>query len=157
MKLFIAIATLCLATVPAVSHAAEADHHHHEEGPKKLALDEGGKKWATDAALRKGMEQLKTLVEADHPPIHAKKFTTEGYRALSKKLEEPIGEIFRTCKLPPKADAMLHVVLLDVLDAMKVMGGDAPVTEKRSAFVRIVTSLNGYGEHFDHPGWARVR
>lgn len=133
-----------------------ADHHHPADPQLKLELNEG-KKWKTDAPLRKGMDRIKSLIEADHPPIHQNRFTSEQYQALAARLDGPIAEIFKNCKLPPAADQMLHVVLVEIIEAGKVMKQDEPVAQKRKAAVRIIQALGRYGEYFDHPGWTKVR
>ena len=51
------------------------------------------------------------------------------------------------------APAVLHLVLGEVLNGTSAIeAGDA-----RLGVEAIVAALNGYGEHFEHPGWTPIQ
>ena len=57
------------------------------------------------------------------------------------------------CKLRPEVDEQFHMVLEQVLEGITEMqSGQSPDL----GVVRIVSALNAYGDHFQHPGWKRL-
>jgi hypothetical protein len=73
-----------------------------------------GRKWATDEPLRAGMGRIRGLVEPQLGAAHAGKLTPAQYRELATQVENEVGGIVANCKLEPKADAMLHLVIADI-------------------------------------------
>ena len=137
---------------PEGASAAGADTHAHAAGaPSKLALDHG-KKWATDAPLRQRMGEIRALMAAEVGPIHAGKLSPERYRQLGAAVEEKVAAIVAECKLPPDADAMLHLVVADLVAGADIMQGKAQGTPAEGAH-KVVTGANAYGRYFDHAGW----
>jgi hypothetical protein len=61
------------------------------------------------------------------------------------------------CKLPQNADAMLHLVLADIIAGSDAMQGKLPGTKARDGAVKIVHALDSYGKYFDHPGWSGLK
>ena len=78
-----------------------------------MALNQG-RKWATDEPLGMGMGRIRALVEPQLAAAHAGKLTSAQYRELATKIETEVGGIVANCKLEPKADAMLHLVIADI-------------------------------------------
>lgn len=149
-----AFAAACLAATP----LAAADAHRHDEHAAhgaKLQLD-NGRKWPSDAALRKSMSALRTAFAGKIDAIHAGKLPPEGYRALGSQVDGAVASIVAECKLEPKADAMLHIVVADLVAGADVMQGRAPGKPAAGAH-KAVTTLNAYGRHFDHPDWKPLK
>jgi len=146
-------AALASAAMLALPVAAVADVHKHGSASEvhKLSLDQG-KKWATDEPLRKGMDEIRALVEAQHAGIHKNTLKRADYAALGAKIEAQVGYIVQNCKLPPDVDATLHVILEEVLEGAEAMKG-AEKKSPRSGAGKVVAALNEYGKYFDHPGW----
>ena len=150
-------ATLSAAVLLSVSAgtalAQDHDHgHSHDAGePAQLTLN-NGKKWAADGNLRQGMSRIRDALAAELPAIHSGKATAEQYRSLAQKTNDQIAFMVKNCKLEPKADAMLHLVLADIIagsDAMMAQGG----SEARKGAEKIARALENYGAYFEHPGW----
>jgi hypothetical protein len=132
--------------------AVVSDAHSHAAGaPVKLALDHG-RKWTTDAPLRQRMGEIRALMATELGPIHAGKLSPERYRQLGAAVEEKVAAIVAECKLPPEADAMLHLVVADLVAGADIMQGKAHGTPAEGAH-KIVTAANAYGRYFDHAGW----
>ncbi|HZP87932.1 MAG TPA: hypothetical protein VFB54_14040 [Burkholderiales bacterium] len=130
--------------------------HQHESagGVHPLQLD-NGKKWATDAPLRQGMTAVREAVAAEHQAIHANKASPEQYKALAAKIDEQIAYIVANCKLNPKADAQLHVILTDIIGGSDLMkAGDQ--AEGRKGAIMVIGALQKYPKYFDHPGWRAI-
>jgi hypothetical protein len=149
-SLALAFALFALA---AVWNESKAQHEHEAPAPSaKLVLD-NGKKWPTDAPLRQGMTQIRDSLQATLPAIHAGKLDNAGYQRLAGKVNADIGHIVQNCKLEPDADAMLHLVLADVISGAEIMEGKQAGTAREQGAIRIVAALNNYGAYFDHPNW----
>jgi hypothetical protein len=135
--------------------AGDAHEHGHGAGAAKLELNHG-KKWQTDAALRKGMEGIRSALAADLEAIHGNKATAKQYKALAKRIEGEVAGIVQNCKLEPEADAQLHVVIAELVEGAEAMEGKHKAGARRAGAERVAKALNAYGEHFDHAGWKRI-
>jgi len=144
-------AAALLSVSPGMVSAQDHSHSHDAEEPVQLTLN-NGKKWTTDDNLRQSMNRIRDALAAELPAIHSGKATAEQYRKLAQKTNDQIAFIVKNCKLDQKTDAMLHLVLADIIagaDAM--MGQDSSEAHKGAA--KIVRALDNYGAYFDHPGW----
>lgn len=147
------IAASLFAAVLLNAGAALAQNHQHShdhENPAQLTLDDG-KKWPTDNSLRQSMNRIRNALEAKLPDIHSGKATAKQYRALTQKVNGQIAFIMKNCKLEPKVDAMLHLVLADIIAGAEVMAQGS--SEAHKGAEKIAQALGNYGAYFDHPGW----
>lgn len=128
---------------------AHAGHEGHTASDAQLSLNDG-QKWKTDAPLRAGMEALRDDVAAAVKPIHAKTYTPAQYTALAGKIEKQLVSIMAQCKLPPDADAQLHVLLVEFFGGVETMKKDG---DRMQGVVRIIKALGAYEQYFDHAGW----
>lgn len=152
----IAAAGLALGLLATSVAAAEKDAHQHGADAVKLTLD-NGKKWATDAPLRTGMGNIRTEMQASLHAIHEGKLSAAKYNELGKKVSTEVGAIVAQCKLEPKADAQLHLVVADLLDGVETMQGKAPKVKRQAGAVKVVAALEKYGNYFDHPNWQPIK
>lgn len=148
-------AALSLAFVSAPLSAAE-HRHDHGAAPAKLELN-NGKKWATDAPLRKGMEGIRGSMDAALHDIHENKLSAAKYGELAKKVNGEVNGIVANCKLDPKADAQLHLVIADILEGAEAMEGKAKKVKRQAGAVKVIGALEKYGAYFDHPGWQPLK
>ena len=130
--------------------AADA-HSHAADAPAKLALDHG-KKWATDAPLRQRMGEIRALMAPQIAPIHAGNVGPAEYAALGAAIEQKVAAIVAECKLPPAADAMLHLIVADLVAGADVMQGKTAGNPAEGAH-QVVTAANAYGRYFNDTGW----
>lgn len=153
--LFAALTVLSLSAAGPAS-AADAHPHGHEHGqaaaPATLQLD-AGRKWQTDAPLRKEMGNVRQAMAGSLHAIHEKKMSARAYERLAKKVEASVGEIVANCKLPPAADAQLHLVVADMLAGAEQMAGKAGSARRIDGAIRVVGALDSYGRYFDDPGF----
>lgn len=140
----------------AAEKAAHKPDHDHAAAPAKLTLDEG-RKWATDEPLRKGMENIRHAVDARLHDIHEGKLGAAGYGALASKVNGEVSNIVSNCKLEPKADAQLHLVIADILQGVEAMKGKTTKAKREKGAEKVVRALDSYGTYFDHPGWEPIR
>ena len=97
------------------------------------------------------MIRIRDAVKANLPSIHADKLDAAGYAALAGKVNGEIGYIVQNCHLEPKADAMLHLILADVMAGAEIMEGKDAAAARHDGALKIVTALENYGSYFDHP------
>ena len=153
-----ALAATALAatlTTFAAAPAQAQSHGHDASAPAKLSLNQG-RKWATDAPLRDGMGRIRALVEPQLAAAHAGKLSQAQYTALAGQVEAEVGGIVANCKLEPKADAMLHLLIADLGDGTSTMTGKNPKQRPALGLVKVAKTLDQYGKHFDHPGFKPV-
>lgn len=131
-------------------HGAAHDHgHDHGGGPSTLALNDG-KKWATDEALRAGMSRMHEAVIPAYGAFQAGNLTPDAAKALAQTIRKEIDFLVANCKLDPQADAMLHIVIANLLTGAGAAEGD-PASQ--AGVPAIVAALHDYEKHFDHPGF----
>ena len=151
----IAAAAMVLALGrPAMSQTAA--HDHGAAAPHELTLNQG-RKWATDAPLRAGMARIRGLVEPRIGAAHAGKLTPAQYRELATQVETEVGGIVANCKLEPKADAMLHLVIADIGAGTDTMAGKNAAAAPAAGLMQVARAVNRYGSHFDDPGFTPIR
>ena len=141
-------------SAPAVAAPAAA-HDHGAAAPSRLALNQG-RKWATDAPLRAGMGRIRALVEPQLGAAHASKLTPVQYVALAGQVEREVGGIVANCKLEPKADAMLHLVIARIGEGTDAMAGKSAGAEPEQGLLEVVAAVNDYAKYFDHPRCAPI-
>jgi uncharacterized protein with PIN domain len=149
-----AVAMAAALSAPAL--AQTATHDHGAAAPHKLTLNQG-RKWTTDEPLRAGMGRIRGFVEPQLGAAHAGKLTSAQYRELATQVETEVGGIVANCKLEPKADAMLHLVIADIGAGTDAMAGKDAQTRPALGLVKVAQAVNQYGSHFDHPGYKPIR
>lgn len=149
------LSVLLVALVLAASsnvRAADAHHHHHGAAePTKLQLN-AGKKWATDAPLRQSMNEINQAMAKALPAIHKDQFSSADYQALAATVSAKVSSAVEQCKLAPEADAMLHLIIADLMAGAEIMEGKSAQARHDGA-VRVLEALKAYGKYFQHPGW----
>lgn len=136
----------------AVSTACVAAEHAHGQDDHALELN-AGKKWATDDPLRQGMTKIRDAVDAKLPAVHGGKMSAAQYDALGSRIDTQIAYIVQNCKLDPKADAALHVILAGLGEGNEILQGKQAKHKRSEGVVKVVHALEQYGSYFDHPGW----
>lgn len=142
---------------PLMVQAAPAHHHDHgASAPQKVELN-AGRQWPTDEALRQGMGAIRTLAAGALPAAHAGKLTAARYTALANDVNAQIGYIVENCKLDPKADAQLHILIGELAEGVETMQGKRPGQGRAQGVVKITQTLNTYGKYFNHAGWQMIK
>lgn len=155
-SLFYATLASLVICVPVPAFAAEShDDHHHATSAAGIQLNQG-RKWETDAPLRQGMAAIQGELAAKLQAIHQGSLNKEDYAALGRAIEAQIANIVSQCKLEPKADAMLHILIGELVQAADVMQGRAKGKPADAAH-HAVLALNKYGKYFDHPDWRTIK
>jgi hypothetical protein len=154
----LAIVTVALAlgaALPASANPAHQSHGHATEAPdRKLTLD-NGRKWATDDALRTHMGAIHSALLAQRQAILARSLDEAQARALGQLIEVRVAAIVGECKLEPRADENLHIVVADLLEASDLLQGKATGSADDGA-AKAVRATQMYLAYFDHPGLGPV-
>lgn len=149
-----AVLVACLSA--GVQIALAQDHHsHHDKEPARLTLN-NGKKWTTDDNLRQGMSRIRDVLTAELPAIRSGKASAKQYHALAKKINEQVEFMVQNCKLDKDADAMLHLVLTELIAGADAMSDQKNNQDERQGAEKIARALESYGAYFEHPGWHEV-
>ena len=154
----LAAVAFIVTAVPGQAVLAAEDHHHHGESGtavQKLQLN-AGKKWATDVALRQSMDDINQAMAKALPLIHKNRFGDSDYAALATTINQKVGFAIEHCKLEPKADAMLHLVIAELMAGAEIMEGKTAAARHDGA-VRVRQALESYGKYFQHPNWKTAR
>ncbi|MCC7346490.1 MAG: hypothetical protein IT538_03745 [Variibacter sp.] len=131
--------------------ALAAEPHSHGDGAAAVQLRlNGGKKWQTDDALRRGITEIRAAIAESVTAIHENTFTPAQYDALATRVQAQIDYVVGNCKLPEEADQQLHLVLEQIIDGVAEMKAPAGAAQ---GVVKIIRALAQYGEYFEHAGW----
>jgi len=138
------------------THAADA-HHAHEHGSAAATLRlNDGKPWPTDAPLRQAMGEINRALAKALPAIHRQQFGDGDYQALAATVQARVAYMVDHCKLDAQADAMLHLVIADLIAGAEIMDGKT-ASPRHDGAVRVRAALQAYGKYFRHPGWVTAR
>lgn len=152
--LYVAPLALGLAATPAIAAGTAA--HDHAAAPASLSLD-AGRKWATDEPLRKAMSNLRGAMADSLHAIHGGKLSAAGYAALATRVNDEVGYMVSHCKLEPKADAQLHLIVAEMLGGAEAMAGKTKKTGRQGGAIKVLGALEHYGAYFDDPDWKPIR
>jgi hypothetical protein len=150
------IAALAIGFAVHASAAQQGTHDHGPAATSGLQLNKG-KKWATDEALRQRMGRIQTAVATRLSAAHAGNLTGAQYGEVAKEATAQVAYIVQNCKLEPAADAVLHVIIADILEGADAMQGKVKGSAPRAGFVKVVQALDNYSTYFEHPGWKPLK
>jgi hypothetical protein len=154
----LAVFGLALGLASSGLAAETATHkHEHDAGGAHASLSlNDGQKWATDAALRKAMSAIRAAMDASLHDIHEGKLSTARYGTLAGKVNREVGYMVSNCKLEPKADAQLHLVIAGIVEGVEAMEGKAAKVKRRDGAVKVLGALEKYAAYFDDPGFRPI-
>ena len=154
MKSHLLIALTVLGFAAAGPSLAARSAHDHDHGAAAVTLQlNAGQKWETDAPLRAGMGEIRQAMAGSLQAIHTHKMSAKAYDGLAKKVQSAVGQIVAQCKLPPAADAQLHLVIADLLVGADQMAGKVKGAPRVDGAVKVIGALKAYGTYFDDPGF----
>ena len=154
----LSLATFCFCLISVPVFASEPSGHSHDPAgtPVKLSLD-AGKKWASDEPLRKAMTNIRNAMDKSLHAIHKDKLSAAKYGALAKKVNGEIGYMVSNCKLEPKADAQLHLIIAEMLEGVEAMDGKVKTMTRQDGAVKVIGALENYSTYFDDPSWKPIK
>ena len=149
---FAALLALPLTTMTGTAIAAESAYSHGHELHGTMELNQG-QKWETDAPLRQGMGALHQIVSAGLDGAHANALKSDDYKKMSGEIMTQFTYIVENCKLEPKADAQLHILLGNISQGVNVIEGKVSGEQPVDGLIKMAQALNSYGSYFNHPNW----
>ncbi len=150
------LGALCLV-ITGPSIAADSTAHSHEHGAAAATLQlNAGQKWETDGALRQAMGNIHQAMSISLQQVHENRLPKKGYDALAQTVQDEVGSIIATCKLEPKADAQLHLIVAELLEGAEQMTGKTTKVTRQTGAVRVIGALEKYGTYFDDAGFKPI-
>ena len=153
---FVATPNISVAAPLLVFADQHSGHKHDAEIHTQLTLNDG-KKWRTDDALRHAMTNIRISVTNTLTAIHSGNLKSMQYDVLTKSIEKEIAFIVAHCKLDPKADENLHIILGRFAIGVDIVTAKRGTQEKELGVINMAKTLNTYGKYFDHPGWRTIK
>jgi hypothetical protein len=134
---------------PAPATADEHAHHHDASAGEALQRPPGGGNWATDAALRQGMEAIHVALAAALPAFEKGELDAPAATNLASVVTSQVQFLLANCKLEPDADAQLHILIGQMMSAAEAMVADAGSVD---GVPKLHEAVQLYGDYFEHPG-----
>jgi hypothetical protein len=103
------------------------------------------------------MAAIRETVRGAPAPLHKGTAPPGEYATLGNRIEAEVGRIVKDCKLPPAADAQLHLVVADLVAGADAMKGAKDGKAGRAGLVKVNGALESYARYFDHPGWGEPK
>lgn len=149
---------LSLTVAGRVATAHDHDHAHGASSgsPSVLALKQGSK-WPTDESLRHGMGRIRDAMEEPMPALYAGKADSTQFDIRARRVNEQIAFMVQNCKLDKETDAMLHLVLAEIIAGAEAMEGKNKELDRRGGAMKVMHALDNYDRYFDHPGWRPLK
>lgn len=143
-------AGVTVATMPFPAQA-QHDQGHEAHATAELVLNDGAR-WSTDEPLRTGMQRIRNSAA---PALAAEPgaLSRKDAAALATAIRDQVSYLVAHCHLEPKADAVLHVLIAELLGGAGELERDPASAD---GLTRIAHALQQYPEYFDHPGWKPV-
>ena len=145
---------LALGAAPALATIHSHESHDSAHGTAKLTFDHG-RKWATDEPLRRHMGDIRDALALKSRAILDGSVSDAEAKALGAHIESRVAAIVTDCKLPPAADANLHLVVADLVRAADILQGRTKQKPQQGTAVA-TRATQMYATYFDHPGWQPV-
>ncbi len=155
MKTFTALLMAAAMAFPLAAISAPAHDDHGSATTQQLHLD-AGKKWGTDAPLRQAMTAIHASVAQILPAAHAGKATAASYDAFGAGVNQQVAYMVANCKLPPEADAQLHLIVAELMAGAEAAQGKRGDSQRAAGVVQVAQASNAYGKYFDHGGWKAI-
>lgn len=123
----------------------EAHRAHDRQGEAALTLNDV-KKWATDATLRRGMARIAALVAPLAAKMEGERLDPIEAARLADGVRDEVNILISNCRLEPKADAALHVLIANMLAGADILSQPEPSIEG----VRMISDvLDLYPRYFE--------
>jgi hypothetical protein len=134
------------------SSAEESVHHHEPHGQVQQKAAQPTEKFVPDKTLKERMSSILETMEALHQK-DSKVAKEESLVDAGKKVESTVKDIFKNCKLEPRADAAIHPILASLLDGANLLNKG----NSKDGHKKIHKALLEYEAHFIHKGWMHGR
>ena len=135
---------LSTVSLAALSQVPAHDAHHAGAPHNTAVAPPEGELWPTDEPLRTGMSRIQVAVEQ---AATAQPISRERAQDLARIVEQNVTYIVQHCKLPPKPDAALHVLIARMMTAANHLKEDV---SSDAAVAELLSVLQDYRGSFNH-------
>jgi hypothetical protein len=123
-----------LISVSSVVSAA-APTQKSEVNSTEITLNAAQPKWATDEAVRQGMENIHQAMTASQEGIAKERLRAQDYQRLAETIDKNVA------------------IMMDLSQSTELMRSGSKVPLQRAGAFGVIQSLRNYGQHFQHPDW----
>lgn len=150
MKSVVTIAAVLLLAGMAAPIAHAQDGHHHHAPADQSAQETVAGRFQTDAPLRKGMGEIRKAVDAlgHYERGH---MGSEQAVEFAGTIQQQVDYLIANCKLDPKADAALHVIIARLTSSAQALQSDP---KDLTSIPPMREALQQYVMQFDDPALA---
>lgn len=141
-------AAVWIATTSAAAALRDAPPYEAE-----VQQHDTGEPWRTDAAVRRGMGDLRSTIDAGVANRAVGSISGERLGELGRVIEARVGELIVCCVTRETSGRHLHMLLAEMTDGATLMMQGRHTDARRMGLLKVVQALNLYGDLFDHPGW----
>lgn len=134
-------------------HHAHGHSHGSEDGDAPVLVLNDGKRWSTDEALRTGMQRMRDAAALALDKQRQGPLQPEESARLATAVQDNVNYLIQNCRLEPKADAVLHVFITELLEGASLVNAKPPAP---AGLEKLAHALNEYPKYFDHPGWVPI-
>jgi hypothetical protein len=121
-------------------------HGVHDHSDKPVLTLNDGKKWETDATLRRGMARIAALVAPLAAKMEGERLDPIEAARVADDVRDEVNILISNCRLEPRADAALHVLIGDMLAGADILSQPEPSIEG----VRTISeALDLYPRYFE--------
>lgn len=115
------------------------------------------RKWATDAVLREGLTEIRSLVLRHHTLITHRRISPDDARRFAADIQREADRTVTGLLLSgePRDEARRLLAAIDAGAAQ--VARNAGSIEAVDGLMRIDEALEAYGQRFDHPDWRPLR
>lgn len=114
-------------------------------------------KFETDAALRSGMEAIRTAVINNHTLITHRRFPPPMAAGFASHVKAKVEEIKANARVPDAARKDLDAVLSEIATGASLIAPSGQPSNAMDGLFRITDALEFYAARFDHPGWMPIQ
>lgn len=123
------------------------------QATKPNSADPEAKRFATDEPLRKGMMQIRALVEQHHSLVTHRRLSPDMAARFASELHNITEFIVGNSSLPSDASNAVASLVTKINDGADAIGGGKPEVEPIDGLFRIDDAMAEYGRQFEHPYW----
>lgn len=153
--LFISTIILLLSGLITTQQVTASEHKHDNHHSQQVMMQlNNGAKWPIDDSLHKGMNSIKSSMEANISAIHYKNFKSKQYQTLANEIKVHLVYLFENCKLPTDADAQLHILLFKIMQGSEQM---QELGDQRGGAIEIIKALQQYPQYFADSNWQALK
>lgn len=128
-------------------HKEHKEHKEHQHGEEQGITLNNGKKWETDADLKKLMGNINTELQKVKKLEKSGKAGPKTYEHFYHSIETSTQKIINSCKMPEGMHENYHVILEDILNTSEEL---KDAEKQKGVTAKMTETMKKYTEYFDH-------